>query len=203
MSRQAHWESVFSTKAATDVSWFEAEPATSLELVLSVSTPQDSVIDVGAGAAHLVDRLLDFGYRDVSVLDVSATALNVVRERLQHRSVTPSYITADITQWIPDRSYDVWHDRAVFHFMTDQQMRSAYVLAASRAVKAGGHAIIGTFALDGPEACSGIQVSRHSPDTLAAQFAENFELIDSKSVRHRTPSGSDQSFVWAVLKRHR
>ena len=196
-----HWENVYGTKAVDDVSWFEAEPGLSLRFVGSVSDTGGSVIDVGAGASVLVDRLVARGYRDVTVLDVSNAALDNVRRRFEGSAHAPSFVVADVSAWEPSRKYDVWHDRAVFHFMVTSEMRAGYARAMAAAVAPGGHAIVATFAPDGPEQCSGITVDHYSAESLAARFAADFESVASETHVHTPPWGAEQPFTWVVLRR--
>ena len=197
----AHWENVYGSKAVTDVSWFESEPTMSLGMIGRVADTTASVIDIGAGASHLVDRLVGRGHHDVAVLDVSSAALDNVRERFAGAPVQPEFIVADVTTWVPARSWDLWHDRAVFHFMVTDGMRAGYARAMAAAVRPGGHAIVAGFAPDGPEQCSGITVVRHSAGELAARFTDNFDMVDHTAHVHTTPWGADQSFTWVVLRR--
>lgn len=201
MSLAGHWDNVFQTKSRTDVSWFEAEPTTSLELVRSVTTPSAAVIDVGAGTADLARRLISDGYADVTVLDISAIAIDSMAALFTDIDHKPNFVVADVTKWLPGRTYDVWHDRAVFHFMVTDELRNGYKSALTRAVRPGGFAIIGTFAEDGPEQCSGITVTRHSAESIADFFSAEFDPVRSLSRTHRTPHGVDQHFVWVTLHR--
>ena len=201
MSLAEHWDNVFRTKPRTDVSWFEAEPTTSLELVKSVTTASASVIDIGAGTADLARRLISDGYAAVTVLDISTIAIDSMAASFTDADHKPVFVVADVTKWLPGRTYDVWHDRAVFHFMVTDELRHGYKSALTRAVRPGGFAIIGTFAEDGPEQCSGITVARQSSESIAAFFSTDFELVRSFGRIHRTPHGVDQHFVWVVLRR--
>ena len=201
MSLAEHWDDVFRTKPRTDVSWFEAEPTTSLELVKSVTTPSASVIDIGAGTADLARHLLAAGYGDVTVLDISKVAIDAMAESFADADHKPAFIATDVTKWLPDRTYDVWHDRAVFHFMVTDELRNGYKSALTRAVHPGGFAIIGTFAEDGPEQCSGITVTRHSSESIADFFSTEFDPVQSLGRIHRTPLGVAQHFVWVTLRR--
>ena len=212
-----HWDSVYGTKATDEVSWYQRHPTTSLRLLTSVSSPQDAVIDVGAGASTLADSLLDSGWSDVTALDVSRTALDVVRDRLRdhhddhhddhrgdhlaRREEAVSFVVADILNWQPGRTYDAWHDRAVFHFLVRPDQREQYVATASRAIRPGGVLILGTFAADGPTRCSGLPTSRYDADALATAFAPDFRLEHSEREEHLTPGGGVQTFTWAVLRR--
>src|SRR5437899_8332041 len=169
VSRQRHWENVYATKGESEVSWFQETPALSLELIRLVGSIQNSgIIDIGGGASRLADCLVSQGYQDVSVLDLSAAALASARSRIGDNAKQVTWIAADVTTWEPSRTYDVWHDRAAFHFLTDPKDQAAYMARLRRALRPGGHAIIGTFALDGPERCSGLNVSRHDAGSLAA-----------------------------------
>lgn len=201
MGLAEHWDNVFRTKPRNEVSWFEAEPTTSLDLVKSVATPSASVIDVGAGTADLAWRLINDGYADVTVLDISAIAIDSMAASFAETDQKPDFIVADVTEWLPGRTYDVWHDRAVFHFMVTDELRNGYKSTLTRAVHPGGFAIIGTFAEDGPEQCSGITVTRHSAESIADLFSTEFDLLQSFNRVHRTPHGVDQHFVWVILRR--
>ena len=197
-----HWDQVYSTKPETEVSWYQPRPERSLALIRSAAPDRNaSLIDVGGGASHLVDELLSQGYSDVTVLDVSQAALNRSQERLGLMADKVVWIAVDITQWTPPRTWEVWHDRAVFHFLTETKDQDAYIAALRAGTKRGSLAVISTFALDGPERCSGLPVQRYSPATLAARIDGEFEMIIEASEPHKTPSGSTQNFAYAVLKR--
>jgi SAM-dependent methyltransferase len=196
-----HWDTVYSTKEHTDVSWFQANPALSLHLITSVSDSTASVVDIGAGESLLVDFLLDNGYSNLTVVDISEKALAAVRSRLGDAAHYVTFAVVDITEWEPDHVFDVWHDRAVFHFLTDDQSRSAYIRIAERSVREGGHLIIGTFANDGPEQCSGLPTARYSPEALAGLFTDEFDIVTAHREEHTTPWGSSQNFSWVVLQK--
>jgi 2-polyprenyl-3-methyl-5-hydroxy-6-metoxy-1,4-benzoquinol methylase len=196
-----HWEQVYETRSTDEVSWFQAEPSVSRRLVEDAVGTHGSVVDVGAGASRLVDLLLDDGFRDLTVLDVSARALAVVRQRLGRRSSAVTWVHGDVLDWQPGRTFDVWHDRAVFHFLTDPQDRSRYVELVEGAVRPGGTVIMVTFAPDGPTHCSGLPVSRSDAAGLATAFGEAFVLSHAEREEHVTPSGAVQPFTWAVLHR--
>jgi 2-polyprenyl-3-methyl-5-hydroxy-6-metoxy-1,4-benzoquinol methylase len=183
------------------VSWYEASPVTSIRLVVAVSRRDSSVIDVGGGASYLVDSLAELGYHDLSVLDISDTALSEVRARMETRRATFSFLVTDVTEWSPQRQYDVWHDRAVFHFMVTAEAREAYLSAMRSAVAPGGHVILATFAEDGPEHCSGLPVQRYSVDELVSVAGTSFVLESSEREVHATPWGSRQPFNWVVMTR--
>lgn len=202
--RQGHWESVYASKGENQVSWFQETPAISLELIgLAGAVPGSGIIDIGGGASRLVDCLVSRGYEDVTVLDLSAAALAAARSRLGEIAGRATWIAADVTRWEPSRSYDVWHDRAAFHFLTEHADQAAYVVRLRRALRPGGHAIIGTFAPDGPERCSGLLVSRYDSASLAATLGRGFELIDARRHEHVTPWGATQKFQFSTFRRLR
>lgn len=192
----AHWNAVYATKATDEVSWYEPVPETSRRLI-TLAAPSGRVIDVGAGASGLADVLASAGY-DVTVLDVSTNALALVRERLGQQA---TYVVADVLAWAPSGSYEAWHDRAVFHFLTDQDDQARYVDLAATAVRSGGGLVMGTFAPEGPESCSGLPTARHDADSLARLFAGSFTLEYTESEEHVTPWGGMQPFTWVVLRR--
>jgi SAM-dependent methyltransferase len=200
--RRNHWEGVYTAKGENQVSWFQATPAISLELIeLAGASRSSGIIDVGGGASRLADCLVARGYQDVTVLDLSATALAAARARMGERAGQVTWIAADVTDWQPARSYDVWHDRAAFHFLTERNDQAAYVAQLRRALRPGGHAIIGTFAPDGPERCSGLVVSRYDADSLAATLGGGFELVDTIRHEHTTPWGAAQKFQFSTFRR--
>jgi trans-aconitate methyltransferase len=204
LSRQHHWEKVYTTKGESEVSWFQETPAASLELIeLAGATRDSAIIDIGGGASRLVDSLVSRGYQDVTVLDLSPAALASARSRIGDRANRVAWITADVTTWEPSRTYDVWHDRAAFHFLTERNDQAAYVARLRRALCVGGHAIVATFAPDGPERCSGLMVSRYDAKTLAATLGEGFELIDTRRHDHTTPWGAVQKFQFSTFRHER
>ncbi|HLJ72910.1 MAG TPA: class I SAM-dependent methyltransferase [Roseiarcus sp.] len=202
-SRQAHWRQVYAGKGEQDVSWFQENPAPSLDMIAQAGAGLDAkIIDIGGGAARLVDALLDKGFRDVAVLDLSEAALAIAKARLGERARAARWIVADATAWRPEpASYDVWHDRAAFHFLVDAADRDAYIARLTEAVKPGGHAIIATFAPDGPEKCSGLPVARYDGDTLAGTIGDGFALIETRRHDHTTPWGSEQRFQFSLFRR--
>ncbi len=197
-----HWDEVWSSRGAGEVSWFRAEPTTSLRLVdgLGLRTG-DAVVDVGGGASTLPARLLDRGL-DVTVLDLSGVALDAARRSLGVRAGEVHWVEADVTTWSPPRTFALWHDRAVFHFLVDPADQDRYVAAAAEAVGPGGALVLATFAPDGPSSCSGLPVARHDADDLAVCFSSAFALEVADREVHRTPAGGDQPFTWVVLRRH-
>jgi SAM-dependent methyltransferase len=201
-SRQAHWQNVYTKKGENEVSWFQENPAPSLELIAQIgATPASAIIDIGGGASRLVDNLIDRGFEDVTVLDLSEAAVEAVKARVGSRAAQVHWIIADATVWEPLKAYDIWHDRAAFHFLTEDRDRAAYVARLERALKVGGYAIIATFALDGPERCSGLPVVRYDPTGLGQTLGRAFQLSDTRLHAHTTPWGSDQSFQFSVFRR--
>ncbi len=203
MNRKAHWEAVYTTKDVGTVSWYQAEPAQSLQLLEAAgATPESVIIDVGDGDSVRVDRLVERGFRQLTVLDLSGAALSRARARLGAQAATVRWVEADITraELLRD-AYDVWHDRAVFHSLTDADDRARYMATASVVVRRGGTRIIATFAPDGPLRCSGLEVARYSPESIAQEFAEAFTLQHGFAHSHTTPTGAEQRFSFAVLRR--
>lgn len=203
MQSRDHWEKVYTTKATDAVSWFQPHADFSVGLIKATGAGRDAaIIDVGGGASTLVDDLLADGYTDLSVLDLSAAALAAARNRLGARASAVRWIEADITRTdLPAHSFDVWHDRAVFHFLTAPKDRAAYVQAVFDSVKPGGHVIVATFAEDGPNQCSGLPVMRYRADELHAEFGESFALLSHEKEAHHTPSGIVQQFVYCYCRR--
>jgi SAM-dependent methyltransferase len=200
--RRNHWENVYSSKGENQVSWFQETPAPSLELIaLAGAIRSSAIIDIGGGASRLADCLVSQGYENVTVLDLSAAALAAARARMGDKAARVTWIAADVTIWEPSRTYDIWHDRAAFHFLNDPKDQAAYVARLRRALRPGGHAIIGTFALDGPERCSGLPVSRYDANSLAATLGGGFELIDTRRHEHTTPWGATQKFQFSTFRR--
>jgi len=200
--RQAHWENVYTTKGETEVSWFQETPAPSLELIALVgASRQSAIIDIGAGASRLVDHLVSEGYEDLTVLDLSAAALAAAKARIGEKAQHVHWLAADATTWEPSRTYDVWHDRAAFHFLTGSADQAAYVARLLRALRRGGHVIVGAFALDGPEKCSGLPVARHDAKSLGRAFGAEFVLIDTRRSEHPTPWGATQRFQFSTFRR--
>jgi SAM-dependent methyltransferase len=202
ISRQAHWENVYTTKGEKEVSWFQENPAPSLELIALTGLPEDAdIIDIGGGASRLVDELLARKFCRLTVLDLSGAALGAAKNRLGDGGAGVQWVIADVTTWEPTQTYDLWHDRAAFHFLTDQADQSAYVDRLKRAVKPGGHIIIGTFAPEGPERCSGLPIVRHDADTLSRILGSDFVLIDTRRHDHATPWGAVQRFQFSTFRR--
>lgn len=200
--RTSHWEDVYATRAAHEVSWYQIRPETSLGLIDKLGIrPDDAVIDVGGGASSLVDHLVERGFLNVTVLDISAAALDAVKARLGDRAAHVRWLAGDITRLRPQGPFQLWHDRAVFHFLTGAEDRKAYVAAMLDAVPAGGHAIIATFAEDGPERCSNLPVCRYSPEELVKEIGSGFSLVESLRETHVTPAQGEQKFVYCCFRR--
>lgn len=202
LDRHRHWESVYSNRAAEEVSWFKPHAASSLRLIEGCTDTNAHVIDVGGGASVLVDGLLDAGYRHLTVLDLAESALTVSRKRLGARAQSVHWVVADITQaHLPTAHYDVWHDRAVFHFLTAPADRARYVAQVLKSVKPGGHVIVAAFGPGGPLQCSGLDVMRYAPDALHAEFGMPFRLLKHETEIHHTPAGKEQEFVYCYCVR--
>ena len=200
--RRAHWENVYRTKEETAVSWYQERPERSLDLIRRAAPDTAApILDVGGGASRLVDALLAEGRSDVTVLDLSEAALERSRARLGWQADRVGWIAADVTRWRPERRWVVWHDRAVFHFLTDAADQDAYLATLRAATEPGSAIVIATFAPEGPERCSGLPVERYSAETLAARFGAEFRLEAQAAERHVTPGGSVQTFAYAVLRR--
>ncbi len=202
MEPKSHWESVYRTKAPDAVSWYAPHLRESLAYIrrTGLSTAA-SIIDVGGGEATLVDDLVDSGHDDVTVLDISEKALEVAQQRLGERARRVQWLAADaLTVDLPSRAFDIWHDRAVFHFLTTPEQRSVYVAQVLRILRPGGFAIVGTFGPQGPEQCSGLPVARYAPDELHGEFGGRFVLVDNSVDIHTTPWGSPQQFVYCFCR---
>jgi SAM-dependent methyltransferase len=199
---KAHWEEVYSTKSETEVSWFQEHSDVSLGLIRRTGVDlAGAVIDVGGGASRLVDDLLAEGYSDLTVLDISALALGVARRRLGALANAVAWLEADVTAVVlPHHKFDVWHDRAVFHFLTETDQRKRYVRAVQHSVKPGGHVIVAAFGPDGPLRCSGLPVVRYSSDRLHDEFGAAFDLIEHTSEAHRTLFGTVQRFIYCYCR---
>jgi len=202
VERAGHWDTVFTTKADTDVSWYQEVPEASLAFIRACTPgPGSAIIDVGGGSSSLVDHLLAQGHTDVTVLDVSAAALERARVRLGDRAGDVQWVVSDVTRFEPARPYHVWHDRAALHFLTDPEDQAAYGGVVSRAVPPGGWVVLATFAPHGPTRCSGLEVQRHDGASLGAILGTDFALAEERVVEHHTPSGAAQPFTFARFQR--
>lgn len=202
MDNKSHWENVYQTKAPDAVSWYSPHLETSLRLIQRAAPSRSaSIIDIGGGEATLVDDLVAYGYQEISVLDISSAAVDVARHRLGDDGKRVNWLVADITvAELPARQYDVWHDRAVFHFLTSEQQRIAYVHQVANSVKRGGHVIVATFGPEGPVQCSGLDVVRYDSTSLHDQFGGQFKLLESSTELHETPFGTTQQFLYCFCR---
>lgn len=203
MSDQKHWEMIYTHKGPDEVSWYQKQPTLSLDLIRQTGiSKQGQIIDVGAGASTLVDFLLDDGFENITLLDISAAAFEQAKTRLESRASAVTWIVEDITQnTLPEAHYDVWHDRAVFHFLTESQDRQRYIESVERSLKPGGHIIVASFAPDGPTKCSGLDVMRYSPEGMHAVFGSSFQLVESYRESHETPFATQQQFVYCYCRK--
>ena len=202
LNRQAHWQRVYEERGENQVSWFQDRPNISLELIEAVcGDPGSAIVDIGGGASRLVDALVEQGYRDLTVLDVSESAVSIAKMRLGERAGMVKWIVGDVTRWEPTGCYDLWHDRAAFHFLTEASDQTGYIDRLTKAVRPEGHAIFGTFALDGPERCSGLPVVRYDATQLSATLTPAFALVDMRRDDHKTPWGAIQHFQFSVFRR--
>ncbi len=201
--RQAHWENIYQSREETGYSWFQPYPQTSVDLINALYPRRDArILDVGGGDSHLVDALLDLGYSDLTVLDISATAIDKARARLGKRADKVHWIVCDIAAFEPEpERYDLWHDRAAFHFLTADPLIRHYAGIARRAVSPGGHLILGTFSTKGPKKCSGLEICQYSRTTMDAVFTEGFRRIRCLEATHVTPSQVSQHFLFCTFKR--
>lgn len=202
MTTRSHWEDVYRSKAVDEVSWYRPHLEVSLRLIDAAAPDRGgAIIDVGGGEATLVDDLVASGYGDVTVLDISQAAIEVAKARMGPAAAAVHWIAGDITEVeLESARYDVWHDRAVFHFLTGADDRAAYVRQVARAVKLGGHVIVATFGPEGPEKCSGLDVVRYDADSLHGEFGPKFRLLDSVTEQHETPWGAPQQFMYCFCR---
>ncbi len=200
--RKSHWDKVYGEKQPAEVSWFQARPAISLEMIENAQlAPDDPIIDVGGGASSLVDELLAAGYADLTVLDVSGAALQASQHRLGDKATSIHWVESDVTQFVVEGPFALWHDRAVFHFLTDPADRRAYVAALKMALRPGGHLIIASFAIGGPEKCSGLPIVQYDADKLMAELGPDFRLVEQREETHITPAQHTQAFAYFQLIR--
>ena len=202
MDTRTHWEKIYTTKAPDQVSWYRPHLETSIDLIeRSISDRSAPIIDIGGGESTLVDDLLARGFQNVTVLDVSQVAIDATKQRLQQVAGRVHWVTADITQvQFHLAPYDVWHDRAVLHFLTAPEQRAAYVRQVARSVKAGGHVIVSTFGPEGPTKCSGLDVVRYDAESLHEEFGTRFRLVESSKELHETPFGTTQQFLYCYCR---
>lgn len=200
--RREHWEGIYASKVPSKVSWFQDVPRTSLDMIFAAGIAKDSwAVDVGGGASNLVDHLWGEGFRNLTVLDISSHALEHAQARMGHEAQDVDWVVGDVTLWEPVRAYALWHDRAVFHFLVNEEDRRAYKDVLERAVAPDGHVIIASFALDGPKKCSGLPVCQYSLETLSIELGDDFVLQDTAAEEHATPGGHKQKFVYCRFRR--
>jgi SAM-dependent methyltransferase len=201
-NRKDHWEKVFATKAENEVSWFQTYPKTSVGFLELFNLPLDaSIIDVGGGDSHFVDALLDKGYQNVHVLDISANAIERARKRLGKRADKVNWIVCDITEFEPKVKFDFWHDRAAFHFLTSEEKVYKYVAIAERAISEKGYLILGTFSEDGPAKCSGLEIKQYNETSMSARFEVKFDRIKCITEDHTTPFNTVQNFLFCSFQK--
>lgn len=198
---QRHWENVYTTKDVSKVGWYQEKPTISLSLLKKIgSTSKDRFIDVGCGASILADILIDLGYRDITLLDISSSALEIIKKRLEKTADIPIYYVGDVCFFASAKHFDVWHDRAVFHFLQKEEERQAYLQTLYKALSPEGHAIIGTFAVEGPESCSALPVRQYNEERIENLVQGRFSILEVIEETHITPSGSEQRYCYFVLK---
>lgn len=201
-NRKAHWENIYTTKELTDVSWYQPVPETSLEFLTQSGLPKTAkIIDIGGGDSYFVDYLLQQGYTDITVLDISENALKRAKVRLGENAARVKWIVSDATTFVPEESYDFWHDRAVFHFLTEEKDIAAYQNVLAKGIRVNGTLVLGTFSEDGPTKCSGIPIKQYSEKSMVERFTTGFEKITCLHVDHPTPFGTIQNFVFCSFRR--
>lgn len=198
---KTHWESIYAEKLPQDVSWYQQEPTIALKIIRHFSDKNARIIDVGGGASVLVDHLLKSGYSKLAVLDISGKAIEHTKNRLPYQATTIEWFEKDITEFIPPHTYDIWHDRAVFHFLTDIKSRRLYINVLKNTVKSGAHIIIATFAKDGPTKCSNLDIVQYDNLSIQNELGDEFNLLESQFETHTTPAGREQRFIYFVFQR--
>ncbi len=202
IDRKSHWENIYKNKISMEMSWYQEEPTLSLQLIRKIQLAHDApIIDVGGGASLLVDYLCKEGYTNVSVLDVSAKALATARDRLGADASKIEWLQKDVTQFVPPHQFSLWHDRAVFHFLTEKSDRENYLKVLNRALEPNGHIIIATFAIGGPTKCSGLDIVQYDAEKLMAVLGTGFELVEDRTEIHITPASEEQKFAYFRLNR--
>jgi len=202
LDKKAHWQKIYQNKSPLDVSWYQKKPELSLQLIhRSLEHKDEAIIDVGGGASLLVDYLCKEGYSNLSVLDISAHALDSAKHRLEGLAETVEWVECDITEFVPPQRYALWHDRAVFHFLTEESDRKKYVSVLQRALKPGGNVIIAAFAVGGPERCSGLEIVQYDASKLLSALGDGFGLLEEAGESHITPANKEQEFAYFRLVR--
>jgi len=201
-NKQKHWENIYQTKELKEVSWYQPTPKTSLDFIKELNVPTTArIIDIGGGDSFLVDYLLELGYQDVSVLDISETAIEKAKQRLGRKAKNVKWIVTDITTFKPTEKYDLWHDRAAFHFLTSEQDISIYLNTAQQSIKPNGFLIVGAFSEEGPKKCSGIDIRQYSETSMTQCFENLFTKIKCNVVDHKTPFDTTQNFIFCSFKK--
>ena len=201
-NRKNHWENIYETKILKEVSWYQSKPEASLEFILKMNLPKDSaIIDIGGGDSFLVDYLLDLGFSNISVLDISKKAIERAQKRLGTKAALVKWIVSDITEFNPKEKYDFWHDRATFHFLTNQEDVRKYVESTEKSMNQNGVLFIGTFSENGPKKCSGIEIKQYSDESLTAVFQNSFVQTENFTTDHKTPFDTIQNFVFCGFKK--
>lgn len=201
IDKSSYWNGVYETKGEDEVSWFQKNPEPSLEFVRRYALDQSaSIIDIGGGASRLIDHLLTDGFHNVTVMDISSEAIAIARERIGNSETSVKWIISDVTKWQPNDCSDIWHDRAVFHFLTELSDQTAYIETLKRALKSGGYLVMATFALDGPKKCSGLPVMRHDSNSLQNLLGSSFKLIETRNHDHQTPFQTIQLFQYSIFQ---
>lgn len=202
-NRKQHWENIYSTKQLNEVSWYQPTPETSLSFIEELKISKTaSIIDIGGGDSFLIDNLLELGYENITLLDISKKAIERAKLRLGKKGEIVKWIEADAASFKPAENYDLWHDRAAFHFLTDQKEIENYLQSAKNGIKDSGHMIIGTFAVDGPKKCSGIEIMQYSESSLIKRFDIAFQKINCRKIEHLTPFDTIQNFVFCSFKKY-
>lgn len=198
-----HWDKVYSEKPPTEVSWYEPMPQISLELIKSCEIDKDAaIIDIGGGDSFLAEFLVSLGYKNITVVDISSKAIERAKERMCEKAEEVKWIIADASKFEPERKYDLWHDRAAFHFLTGEDQKKNYLERVHRAVKPGGYVIMGTFSDKGPQKCSGLEVQQYSVNDMCKLFEEEFTMLSGKNIDHQTPGGKKQNFTFCSFQKN-
>ena len=202
MDKKQHWENIYQTKELNEVSWYQPKPATSLNFFEELTIPKNAkIIDIGGGDSFLVDHLIDLGYSEITVLDISEAAIQKAKNRLGNKAEKVTWIVSDIVEFQPTEKYDVWHDRAAFHFLTNKEEREKYVLIADQSLNYNGILIVGTFSVNGPFKCSGIEITQYSEESMLDQFKSKFEKVNCFTIDHTTPFNTIQNFLFCSFKK--
>jgi 2-polyprenyl-3-methyl-5-hydroxy-6-metoxy-1,4-benzoquinol methylase len=202
ITRKEHWENIYCTKQENEVSWFQQYPKTSMDFVDLFSITKDSkIIDIGGGDSHFVDALLEAGFTNVTVLDISANAIERAKKRLGQNAGKVKWIVSDVTEFVPEEKYDFWHDRAAFHFLINEEQADKYVEIANSGITANGILVLGTFSVNGPKKCSGLDIKQYSEETMSVKFEKYFKRVKCITEDHQTPFNTIQNFLFCSFKK--